>query len=164
MMITPRFFAGANTAERVPMTTRALPVFIFLKLSYRSPADSAECRTATSSPNRAANCRRSCGVSPISGTSTMALFPCSSACAISCRYTCVLPLPVTPNSSAARGAFSSMSAAMPSYACCCAAESTGAAARGTSEKSGARSTSSYSARRMPFFVMSRSAASLTPVM
>ena len=46
------------------------------------PADSAECSTATRSPNCAANCRSTCGVSPISGTSTMALFPVSSACAI----------------------------------------------------------------------------------
>ena len=83
MMSTPRFSTGANTAERVPITTRARPDLIFLKLSYRSPAESAECSTATSSPNCAANCRSTCGVNPISGTSTIALLPCPSAFSIS---------------------------------------------------------------------------------
>ena len=67
----------------MPITTRARPDLIFLKLSYRSPTDSAECMTATSSPNRAANCRSTCGVSPISGTSTIALLPLASAFSIS---------------------------------------------------------------------------------
>ena len=51
---------------------------------------------ATSSPKRRSNRAAVCGVSPISGTSTITERPRSSARAAARRYTSVLPLPVTP--------------------------------------------------------------------
>ena len=37
MMMAPRFFTGANTADRVPMTTEACPSRTRFHSSYRSP-------------------------------------------------------------------------------------------------------------------------------
>ena len=58
---------GANTAERGPMQTRAAPLRRRVHSSWRSPADSLECRTATVSPKRSAKRETICGVRPISG-------------------------------------------------------------------------------------------------
>ncbi len=62
---------GANSAERAPTTTRAAPVRSRSHWSNRSPGDSRLCSTATSSPNRARKRPTVCGVSEISGTSTI---------------------------------------------------------------------------------------------
>ncbi len=53
--------------------------------------------TATRSPNRPRNLATVCGVSEISGTSTQAVLPCARTASMACRYTSVLPLPVTPS-------------------------------------------------------------------
>ena len=70
---------GANTALRAPITTRASPERMRRHSSKRSPADSAECSTAASPPNRLCSQATIWGVSAISGTSTMAVRPSSSA-------------------------------------------------------------------------------------
>ena len=74
----------AGPAERRPPTagptqTRASPARSRAHSSWRSPAPSRECRTATVSPKRSTKRETICGVSPISGTSTIALSPRSSA-------------------------------------------------------------------------------------
>ena len=76
--IRPRFSTGENTAERAPTTTRASPEATRRHSSYRSPALRREWITAAFA-NRARNQETICGVSAISGTSTMAPRPNSSA-------------------------------------------------------------------------------------
>jgi hypothetical protein len=71
--------SGAKIAERGPTQTRASPVRSRIHSSWRSPGLSAECITATTSPNRAVNRCSACGVSPISGTRTIAVRPAVSA-------------------------------------------------------------------------------------
>ena len=76
----PRSASGAKTAERGPTQTRASPLRSRAHSSWRSPAPSLECRTATVSPKRVDEARRrSAASAPISGTSTIALCPRSSA-------------------------------------------------------------------------------------
>ena len=60
------------------------------------PRPSPEWSTATTSPNRAWNRPTVCGVSAISGTSTIAPRPAASVSCTARRYTSVLPDPVTP--------------------------------------------------------------------
>ena len=55
-----------------------------------------ECSTATVTAKRSRKRATSCGVSPISGTSTRARRSCRRQCSTACRYTSVLPLPVMP--------------------------------------------------------------------
>ena len=55
--------SGASTAERGPTHTRASPLRSRSHSSWRSPWLSAECSTATTSPNRARNRASVCGVS-----------------------------------------------------------------------------------------------------
>ena len=95
-MMIPRFSSGANTADLAPMTTLAPPRRMRRHSSKRSPSDSLECKTAASPPKRARNQFTICGVSEISGTSTMAVRPDWSVSRIARMYTSVLPLPVTP--------------------------------------------------------------------
>ena len=71
--------------------------------SYRSVTRRALWIMATASPNRAETRRIIWGVSTISGTSTNAVRPRSRASATRCRYTRVLPLPVTPCKRTASG-------------------------------------------------------------
>jgi hypothetical protein len=66
---------GAKTAERGPDADPRLPARRRSHSSWRSPAPSRECRTATVSPKRATKRPTICGVSPISGTSTMTVRP-----------------------------------------------------------------------------------------
>jgi hypothetical protein len=85
-----RFATGAKIADRAPITMRARPCRILCHSSWRSPALRCECSTATSvcnfpELNRALKRSTVCGVSAISGTSTMAPLPCSSACAMAWR-------------------------------------------------------------------------------
>ena len=61
-----------------------------------SPFDNLLCKTAIHSPNLAKNLSIICGVREISGTNTNALFPFSKTFSINCKYTSVLPEPVTP--------------------------------------------------------------------
>ena len=80
----------AKIAERAPITMRARPWRILCHSSCRSPELRCECSTATSvcnfpELNRALNRSTVCGVREISGTSTMAPLPCSSACAMACK-------------------------------------------------------------------------------
>ena len=77
---------------------RASPFAIRSRSSRRSASVSPECRIASPSPKRAAKRPAACGVSAISGTSTIAPSPRSSAAAHAWRYTSVLPLPVAPAS------------------------------------------------------------------
>ena len=58
-----------------------------------------ECMTATRSPKRPRKRATVCGVSDISGTSTHAVRPAASVSSMACRYTSVLPEPVTPSTS-----------------------------------------------------------------
>ena len=89
-MISPSRSTGANTADRAPMAMRARPCRILCHSSCRSPADKWLCNTATSvccgpELNRALKRSTVCGVSEISGTSTIAPWPCSSASAMACK-------------------------------------------------------------------------------
>ena len=72
-------------AERGPTQTLASPLRSRCHSSWRSPAESAEWRTATRSPNRARKRATACGVSPISGTRTIAPRPRSSAASTAAR-------------------------------------------------------------------------------
>ena len=73
-------------------------------------------RTATVSPKRCRKRPTVCGASAISGTSTIAPRPRSSAAAHACRYTSVLPLPVGPASRRCSPSPSSSAATMRSMA------------------------------------------------
>src|SRR5437899_2303804 len=76
-MMSPRFSSGANTADRVPTTTRASPFRTRHHSRARSTSLSAECSTATPSkraPNHDRHCRPIHKVNAISGTSTSAVF------------------------------------------------------------------------------------------
>ena len=75
MMMRPRFFRGANRAERVPSTTSTSPRRMRFHWSYRSVMRSELCSMATSVPKQAEKRSIICGVSTISGTSTIAVFP-----------------------------------------------------------------------------------------
>ena len=80
-MISPSGSTGAKMAERAPMTMRARPWRILCHSSWRSPAERWLCSTATKrlkcrpELKRALNRSTVCGVSEISGTSTMAPLP-----------------------------------------------------------------------------------------
>ena len=66
--------AEPRSARRPPSAarrTRAPPARSRAHSSWRSPAESFECRTATVSPKRATKRATICGVSAISGTSTI---------------------------------------------------------------------------------------------
>ena len=80
------------------MTMRAWPACAARHASRRSVPVSAECSTATPALKRSRKRATSCGVKPISGTSTNAWPPAAMAAAITRKYTSVLPLPVTPYS------------------------------------------------------------------
>ena len=67
---------------------------------------------ATSSPKKEEKSPTVCGVSEISGTSTITLLPRARTSSITAFITRVLPLPVTPYSSAAFGCPWSQSAQM----------------------------------------------------
>ena len=56
-----------------------------------------ECMTATRSPKRPRKRATVWGVSDISGTSTQAVRPAARVASMVCRYTSVLPEPVTPS-------------------------------------------------------------------
>src|SRR5580658_4722012 len=99
--MTPSSGTGANTAERVPSTMRACPLQASRHAARRSASVSAECSTASGAAKRSRNWPSSCGVRPISGTSTSALLPAASTRSTSRRYTSVLPLPVIPCSTKA---------------------------------------------------------------
>ena len=94
---------GRRTGRRSPSAARRTPApptcaCATTRRSARAAA-SWEWITATKSPKRSTNRPAVCGVSAISGTSTMAERPRSSAIATDRRYTSVFPLPVTPSSS-----------------------------------------------------------------
>ena len=67
--------SGAKIAERAPTAMRLRPSRSASHSSYRSPSLSALCSTAIWSPNTARKRSTVCGVSAISGTSTIAVFP-----------------------------------------------------------------------------------------
>ena len=114
----PSRSAGAKTALRAPMITRASPRRILRHSSYRSPALSRLCSTAETSPKRARNQRTICGVSAISGTRMIALLPRRSVCRTALRKTSVLPLPVTPCSRKRPPPFSSVGRISSRASCC----------------------------------------------
>ena len=72
---------GAKTAERGPTQTRASPRRSRAHSSWRSPSESLECSTATVSPKRSTKRATICGVSAISGTSTITPRPAASVSA-----------------------------------------------------------------------------------
>ena len=123
MMIRPRFCSGANTALRVPTTISAFPCWIIRHCKSRSVLLSAECCTARRLPKVDLSRRIICGVRLISGTRTSARRPSSSVRWISRRNTMVLPLPVTPCSSAAWGLASSRFGRRSLKTCCCSGDS-----------------------------------------
>jgi hypothetical protein len=96
MTIKPGRASGANTAERVPITMRAAPSRALRQAFSRSVSFSPECSTAIGVAKRERKRFNSCGVKPISGTSTSACSLRRSTSSIKCKYTSVLPLPVTP--------------------------------------------------------------------
>ena len=97
IIIIPIFDAGANIADLAPIIILALLSFILFHSSYLSPIDNLLCNTAISSLlNLAINLSIIWGVNDISGTSTIAVFPCFNASPINCKYTSVFPEPVTP--------------------------------------------------------------------
>ena len=75
MMIRPSRCTGANTAERVPSIRCASPRRMRFHWSYRSVMRSELCSMATSVPKQAEKRSIICGVSTISGTSTMTDLP-----------------------------------------------------------------------------------------
>ena len=77
----PEARTGAKIAERAPTTTRASPVAIRSRSSRRSASLSAGVEHGDASPNRAPKRPTVCGVSAISGTSTIAPRPRSRAAA-----------------------------------------------------------------------------------
>ena len=92
----PRRCTGAKIALRAPSTTSARPSRTRRCSAARWAGVRAECQIAMSSPRRARRRPSSCGVSAISGTSTMLPRPRARAASIACRYTSVFPEPVTP--------------------------------------------------------------------
>ena len=96
MTINPGRSSGAKSADLEPTTTSATPSSTRRHSSYRSPAERAECSSATRSPNRATKRATTCAVSAISGTSTITPSPRESAAVVARRYTSVFPLAVTP--------------------------------------------------------------------
>ena len=90
----PRRRQGCCRAGRAPNASRRRPALCPLPsepartrrhTSKRSPSPSSLCQTVTLPGKRAANRRIVCGVSAISGTSTTACCPCSSAFAMAAR-------------------------------------------------------------------------------
>ena len=71
----PRSRTGAKMAERAPTATRRSPRRSSRQASARSPSESALCSTATWSPKAPRSRLTAWGVSPISGTSTIAPLP-----------------------------------------------------------------------------------------
>ena len=121
-MISPKFCSGEKTALRVPTTMSAFPCWIIRHWSSRSVLLSAECCTARRLPKVDFKRRIICGVKLISGTNTRARRPSSSVRSMSFKNTTVLPLPVTPCSSAAWGLSSSKSGSSVAKAFCCSSE------------------------------------------
>ena len=95
-MMTPRFSRGANIADLAPTATVASPLLSLRHSSNLSPCDNPLCNIATLSPNLSLNCKKTCGVSEISGTSIIAVLFFDKASSMQCIYTSVFPLPVTP--------------------------------------------------------------------
>ena len=160
-MTRPRWSIGANTADRVPTTTSTSPRRMRCHWSCRSPSDSAECWMATRSPKRVAQRGRDGGRQRDLGHQHQHA-PAIGAhrrCA-SRRYTSVLPLPVTPCSSATPKARAAASVAQPraGRGSCSSVRTTRAfaASRPSSCSAVAPSKGSRSTRR------SRSAAQAAP--
>ena len=84
-MMTPGLSKGANTAERVPMTTRAFPSRILRHSSYRSRTLKELWSTATSRPKWRMSRSMSWGVRAISGTRYNAVLPDANARAMRWR-------------------------------------------------------------------------------
>ncbi|CAB5715808.1 Uncharacterised protein [Pseudomonas putida] len=80
------------------MMMSASPSRAASQASRRSRSFTAECSRAMRALKRCSKRARVCGPRLISGISTRACLPASSVSRISCRYTSVLPLPVTPAS------------------------------------------------------------------
>ena len=100
-MIRPSGSSGANTAERVPTTTSTSPRRMRCHWSWRSPSDSPLCWMAT----RVAEAARGTAPPPAASARSPAPAPArrgraARTASASRRYTSVLPLPVTPCSSA----------------------------------------------------------------
>ena len=89
--------SGANTAERGPTHTRASPAAqpqpLLVALALAEARSGAPPRCRRSAPGSGPTV---CGVSAISGTSTIAPRPAASVACTAWRYTSVLPEPVTP--------------------------------------------------------------------
>ena len=96
MMISPRSFTGAKSADLAPTTISTAPSFILFHSSYLSPSESPLWRIATLPGNMAVRYLTGQRVKDISGTNSMAFLPRSTASSIAFRYTRVFPLPVTP--------------------------------------------------------------------
>ena len=144
---------GQKSALLAPTTTRFLPKRTASHWSKRSPAVMRECITATVSPNRLSNRDTVCGVSAISGTSTIAPRPNSSAWRIARRYTSVLPDPVTPSTTHTSPAQRSMHASTHASAAVC--PSVSAKPSRASAASAISSSSGTSASASPFFLLRR---------
>src|SRR3990167_6395124 len=71
-IITPQFFNGAKTAERVPITIQGAFFSDCNHALYRFVSVKPECSNKMGTENRASNRATVCGVKEISGTSTNA--------------------------------------------------------------------------------------------
>ena len=152
-MTRPSVAIGQKSALLAPTTTRFLPKRTASHWSKRSPAVMRECITATVSPNRLSNRDTVCGVSAISGTSTIAPRPNSSAWRIARRYTSVLPDPVTPSTTHTSPAQRSMHASTHASAAVC--PSVSAKPSRASAASAISSSSGTGASASPFFFLRR---------
>ena len=125
-------------ALRVPITTPASPFLMRRHSSRRSPAERLECSTAMSSPKCEEKVRSICGVSAISGTSSIAVLPRRRISAMRRMYIVVLPLPVTPKSSAPEAFLPPASFRIPLKAFVCSEFSFGSGCLSPSGASGRR--------------------------
>ncbi|MNT15863.1 hypothetical protein D3C72_1509400 [compost metagenome] len=150
MTISLSFGNDARMASRVPSTMRAWPWWAASQCSMRSPSDRLLCRVASMTPGKRARILPSSwGVRLISGTRIRICASSSRAStwAQACRYTSVLPLPVTPYS---RVGLKPWAPPMASAASCWAAFRAGMF-------SGVPSCASAS---LPSFLMARSSATV----
>ena len=98
-MMSFRLGNDAKIAKRVPNNNRACPLCAANQCKVRSPSDMPLCKIPIEyCGKRACKLLWSCGVKLISGTNnnTCAALSCAKISAAACKYTSVLPLPVTP--------------------------------------------------------------------
>ena len=149
--MAPRSLTGAKRADRAPTATVFSPAWSCRQASYRSPLESPEWSTATSSPKWARKRRTVWGVREISGTSTIAPRPRARTRFRSSMYTRVFPEPVTPWRRKGRGKGSPIAAVSAATASSWAGVRGGSGPGSTGmDSKGSRTSSRSSTRTSPF--------------